>query len=90
MLTRPLPLLCLGAVERYRLTGAAASAAPCRRYVMRGEQPKPDPLGAAEALGVEAEAFWAFAALMERLERNFSSDGAGMHAQLGALRRLLG
>jgi hypothetical protein len=27
-----------------------------------------------EALGVEAEAFWCFAALMERMESNFSSD----------------
>lgn len=31
-------------------------------------------LSNAEALGVEAEAFWAFKALMDRMEANFSSD----------------
>ncbi|KAK9815964.1 hypothetical protein WJX74_004614, partial [Apatococcus lobatus] len=37
----------------------------------------------------EAEAFWCFAALMDRLEGNFHSDSQGMHAQLTALRDLL-
>ncbi|PSC76650.1 TBC1 domain family member 17-like [Micractinium conductrix] len=46
-------------------------------------------LDAPVALGVEAEAFWAFEALMRRMEPNFSSDSRVMHAQLGALRDLL-
>ncbi|KAK9814540.1 hypothetical protein WJX72_007608 [[Myrmecia] bisecta] len=37
----------------------------------------------------EAEAFWCFAALMERLESNFHTDSRGMHAQLLALRNLI-
>lgn len=37
----------------------------------------------------EVEAFWAFAALMDRLESNFHTDQRGMHAQLLALRRLV-
>lgn len=37
----------------------------------------------------EAEAFWCFAALMDRLEGNFHSDSQGMHAQLSALRDLI-
>ncbi|KXZ41575.1 hypothetical protein GPECTOR_384g191 [Gonium pectorale] len=37
----------------------------------------------------EAEAFWAFAALMERQRANFAPDLAGMTCQLAALRRLL-
>lgn len=37
----------------------------------------------------EAEAFWCFAALMDRLESNFHSDSQGMHAQLSALRDLI-
>ena len=37
----------------------------------------------------EAEAFWGFAALMDRLEGNFHSDSQGMHAQLTALRDLI-
>ena len=31
-------------------------------------------LGAEEQLAVEAEAFWCFAALMDRVEANFSTD----------------
>lgn len=30
----------------------------------------------------EADAFWCFAALMERMQVNFQTDGNGMHAQL--------
>ncbi|GIL66600.1 hypothetical protein Vafri_20088, partial [Volvox africanus] len=37
----------------------------------------------------EAEAFWAFAALMERLAGNFHTDLQGMTLQLEALRRLV-
>lgn len=37
----------------------------------------------------EAEAFWCFAALMDRLEGNFHSDQSGMHSQLLALRKLV-
>ncbi|EFJ48093.1 hypothetical protein VOLCADRAFT_60703 [Volvox carteri f. nagariensis] len=37
----------------------------------------------------EAEAFWAFAALMERLGCNFHTDLQGMTLQLGALRQLV-
>ncbi|KAG2485090.1 hypothetical protein HYH03_016187 [Edaphochlamys debaryana] len=37
----------------------------------------------------EAEAFWAFAALMARQRANFGKDLAGMGAQLAALRRLV-
>ena len=59
----------------------------------------PTPTAAAHALSdlspeqqtdVEAEAFWMFAALMQRgMAGNFSSDCVGMHLQLEALRRLL-
>ena len=58
-------------------------------FVVRGECAAADPLAPPDQLAVEAEAFWAFAALMERLEGCFSSDGNGMEAQLVALRRLL-
>ena len=34
----------------------------------------------------EAEAFWCFAALMERLQANFHTDCTGMHAQLAGLK----
>mmetsp|Transcript_12268 Transcript_12268/g.40285 ORF Transcript_12268/g.40285 Transcript_12268/m.40285 type:complete len:762 (-) Transcript_12268:302-2587(-) len=37
----------------------------------------------------EVEAFWGFAALMERAEANFHHDQAGMHAQLNAIRRMI-
>ncbi|GIL71169.1 hypothetical protein Vretifemale_1776 [Volvox reticuliferus] len=37
----------------------------------------------------EAEAFWAFAALMERMAGNFHTDLLGMTLQLAALRRLV-
>lgn len=33
----------------------------------------------------EAEAFWAFSALMDRCEQNFNTDCTGMHRQLGVL-----
>ena len=47
----------------------------CRRYVMRCAVPGSGQLGGEEALGVEAEAFACFRALMdERMEDNFSSD----------------
>ena len=38
---------------------------------------------------VESEAFWAFAALMEKIGGNFSIDGSSMHTQLETLQRLL-
>jgi len=47
---------------------------------------------AAPLLGVlrdESEAFWGFAALMERMGANFQEDQQAMHAQLVALRGLL-
>jgi hypothetical protein len=47
---------------------------------------RPRPAAAEQA---EAEAFWCFVALMERLEGNFHHDQRGMHAQLCALRKLL-
>lgn len=37
----------------------------------------------------EAEAFWCFAALMDRLEGNFHTDQRGMHSQLLALQKLV-
>lgn len=37
----------------------------------------------------EADAFWCFAALMERLQGNFHTDCNGMHAQLQALEELV-
>ncbi|KAK9812377.1 hypothetical protein WJX73_005909 [Symbiochloris irregularis] len=37
----------------------------------------------------EADAFWCFAALMERMQVNFQTDGNGMHAQLQALASLV-
>lgn len=40
-------------------------------------------------MGEEAEAFWCFAALMERLAPNFDRDQNGMHSQLLALRKLV-
>ena len=47
----------------------------CRRYVMRCAVPGSGQLSGEEALGVEAEAFACFRALMdERMEDNFSSD----------------
>lgn len=39
--------------------------------------------------GDEAEAFWAFEALMRRLAGNFDADQRGMHAQLEALKGLV-
>ena len=39
--------------------------------------------------GDEAEAFWAFEALMRRLAGNFDADQRGMHAQLEALMGLV-
>lgn len=39
-------------------------------------------LDSAEQQEVEADAFWAFAALMDRMEPNFSSDGTGMQVRL--------
>jgi hypothetical protein len=41
---------------------------------MRGAAGGSGRLGGEDALGVEAEAFWCFASLMERVEANFSSD----------------
>jgi hypothetical protein len=58
-------------------------------YVMRGAVPTAGQLSNDEALGVEAEAFWAFKALMDRMEANFSSDSRAMTAQLLALRSLV-
>eukprot|EP00873_Tetraselmis_striata_P017495 jgi/Tetstr1/437759/TSEL_026413.t1 len=37
----------------------------------------------------EADAFWCFAALMERMQSNFHTDQTGMHTQLLALRQLV-
>ncbi|GMH45319.1 hypothetical protein BSKO_13276 [Bryopsis sp. KO-2023] len=37
----------------------------------------------------EAETFWCFAALMEKMECNFHTDQRGMHAQLLALEKML-
>lgn len=37
----------------------------------------------------EAEAFWAFVALMDRVGGCFDAAQAGMHAQLAALRSLM-
>jgi len=36
----------------------------------------------------DSEAFWCFAALMERLGPNFNRDQSGMHAQLFALSKV--
>lgn len=36
----------------------------------------------------ESEAFWCFAALMERMAPNFHRDQSGMHAQLLALSKV--
>lgn len=36
----------------------------------------------------ESEAFWCFAALMERLGPNFNRDQSGMHSQLFALSKV--
>lgn len=36
----------------------------------------------------EFEAFWCFAALMERVGPNFNRDQSGMHAQLFALSKV--
>ena len=41
---------------------------------MRSQLP-PGTLGPEQAAAVEAEAFWCFAALMERAEGNFAADG---------------
>jgi len=40
-------------------------------------------------MGNEVDAFWAFVALMDRMEPNFHTDQRGMHAQLLALRQLV-
>lgn len=37
----------------------------------------------------EAEAFWCFSGMMDRVERNFDTDQRGMHSQLLALEKLL-
>ena len=37
----------------------------------------------------EAEAFWCFAGMMDRVEANFHTDQRGMHSQLLALEKLL-
>eukprot|EP00193_Tetraselmis_chui_P017368 CAMPEP_0177782312 /NCGR_PEP_ID=MMETSP0491_2-20121128/18382_1 /TAXON_ID=63592 /ORGANISM="Tetraselmis chuii, Strain PLY429" /LENGTH=709 /DNA_ID=CAMNT_0019302567 /DNA_START=173 /DNA_END=2302 /DNA_ORIENTATION=+ len=37
----------------------------------------------------EADAFWCFVALMERMQSNFHTDQTGMHSQLLALRQLV-
>jgi len=37
----------------------------------------------------EADAFWCFVALMERMQSNFHTDQTGMHKQLRALERLV-
>lgn len=79
--------------ERYNqdlgyVQGMSDLASPCL-YVMRSAVAEGGQLANREALGVEAEAFWCFAALMERMESNFSSDSRAMHAQLLALRSLV-
>lgn len=48
--------------------------AAARSYVMRSAVAESGQLANADALGVEAEAFWCFASLMERMEANFCSD----------------
>ncbi|KAL9242453.1 hypothetical protein vseg_016446 [Gypsophila vaccaria] len=40
-------------------------------------------------MGDDSDAFWCFAALMERVGPNFNRDQSGMHAQLFALSKLL-
>lgn len=79
--------------ERYNqdlgyVQGQSDLAAPCL-YVMRSAVAESGQLANADALGVEAEAFWCFASLMERMEANFCSDSRAMHAQLLALRSLV-
>jgi len=39
-------------------------------------------------MGDESEAFWCFAALMERMAPNFHRDQNGMQAQLSALSKV--
>eukprot|EP00210_Caulerpa_lentillifera_P003548 g3384.t1 len=43
----------------------------------------------AELKMAEAEAFWCFSGLMDRVEGNFNTDQRGMHSQLLALEKLL-
>lgn len=46
---------------------------PCLRHVMRS-QLGASQLGEEESAGVESQAFWCFARLMDRMELNFSTD----------------
>lgn len=79
------PLLCScvpGLPLPHAVTVHALTVPRCRgplahrSYVMRGAAPASGsaPLSAAQALSVEADAFWAFRALMDRMAPNFSSD----------------
>ena len=81
-------ILCSYVMYNFDLSycqGMSDLAAPILYVISRGISPK----DTEKWRRAEAEAFWCFAGMMDRVEANFHTDQRGMHSQLLALEKLL-